>query len=90
MLTAANCVAVLTDKRLMGLSGEPVRVAGPRLGCYTVTKLVKEAGLGFSCQSLSRACDHSVQLWLHRRPKARCISHETTVLQRTGHHLDAT
>ncbi|MEC9465803.1 MAG: fatty acyl-AMP ligase [Myxococcota bacterium] len=44
MLTAANCVAVLTDKRLMGLSGEPVRVAGPRLGCHTVTKLVKEAG----------------------------------------------
>ena len=42
MLTAASAVAVLTELRLVGVLGRPVREAAPRLGCRTVAGLIKE------------------------------------------------
>ena len=42
MLTAASAVAVITELRLVGVLGNPVREAAPRLGCRTVPGLLKE------------------------------------------------
>jgi acyl-CoA synthetase (AMP-forming)/AMP-acid ligase II len=42
MLTATTAIAVITELRLIGLLGAPVRKAGPKLGCRTVKGLLKE------------------------------------------------
>jgi fatty-acyl-CoA synthase len=46
MLQAITCSAVLTDARLYGLLGHPVRRAAPRLGCFTVQALLRDASQG--------------------------------------------
>jgi acyl-CoA synthetase (AMP-forming)/AMP-acid ligase II len=46
MLQAIACSAVLTDTRLYGLLGHPVRQAVLRLGCFTVQELLREATRG--------------------------------------------
>ena len=46
MLQAIACSAVLTDARLYGLLGQPVRQAALRLGCFTVQELLREAAHG--------------------------------------------
>lgn len=39
MLLDASCVALLTERRLMGLVGSPALQALPRLGCHNIAKL---------------------------------------------------
>ncbi|MCZ6874210.1 MAG: AMP-binding protein [bacterium] len=46
MLRAIDCSAVLTDARLYGLLGQPVRQTAPPLGCFTVQALMREAAHG--------------------------------------------
>ena len=46
MLRASSAVAVITELRLLGLLGSPVKNAAPRLGCRTVPGLLKEKRSG--------------------------------------------
>ena len=43
MLASAQCIAVLTERRLQALLGEPIRAAKPRLGGMTVASMVEQA-----------------------------------------------
>lgn len=42
MMKSINCKAVITDKKIFNLLGEPVRSASPELGCFTVDELQKD------------------------------------------------
>jgi acyl-CoA synthetase (AMP-forming)/AMP-acid ligase II len=54
MLRAASAVCVLTERRMLGLMGEPVQATSPRLGCLTTSSLVKE---GKECVPVLRGGD---------------------------------
>ena len=54
MLRAASAVCVLTERRMLGLMGEPVQATSPRLGCLITSSLVKE---GKECAPILRGGD---------------------------------
>ncbi|MDF1663750.1 MAG: fatty acyl-AMP ligase [Planctomycetota bacterium] len=43
MLREASCVALLTERRMMGLVGSPALQALPRLGCHDIAKVLQRS-----------------------------------------------
>ncbi|WP_372368474.1 fatty acyl-AMP ligase [Candidatus Uabimicrobium sp. HlEnr_7] len=80
MLKSIGCKAVITDKKIFNLLGEPVREASPELGCFTVDELQKDNISGNMAKMSSRdLCIIQFSSGTTGSPKPVALSHHNII-----------
>lgn len=80
MLKSIGCKAVITDKRIYNLLGQPVRDASPELGCFTIEELLKNDTPGkISSMNPEEICTIQFSSGTTGNPKPVALTHNNII-----------